>query len=138
MVMSATSSVSRRYLRPSRAPRWSRKARCERRAEAPPATGTYTLDARVTDLAGNQGTSASATFNVSKSPTPWSVTSYQRGYLPDPTGNALELIGDATTQHPLDLDSSPGIAQSDNTALVDDSDWVNNHPLSGTSAPRRR
>jgi RHS repeat-associated protein len=93
------------------------------------ATGTYTLDARVTDLAGNQATSASATFNVSNNPTPWSVTSYQKGYLPDPTGNALELIGDATTQHPLDLDSSPGTSQSGSTGLVYHSDWVNNHPL---------
>jgi RHS repeat-associated protein len=80
-------------------------------------TVTYTLDARVTDRAGNQGTSASVTFNIANNPSPWTATPGVGNYLLDPTGNALELLGDASTAHPLDLSLSPGFSYGPNVPV---------------------
>ncbi len=91
-----------------------------------PALGTYTLEARVTDLAGNQGTSPSPTlFVVDPS---WSGTAYVLDA--DPTeGNWQAQLGDVSLSHPLDLDQSPGDDQAGDPALTYHSSQVDSKPI---------
>jgi RHS repeat-associated protein len=69
-----------------------------------PGLGTYTLEARVTDRAGNQGTSATATLQV-VSNTPWVLTA--QTLSSDPKGGlALQQLGDTSTSQPVHIDQS--------------------------------
>jgi RHS repeat-associated protein len=92
-----------------------------------PGAGTYPMRARVSDLAGNQGTSATATVVVT-SATAWSVTG--QVLSADPLhGDAELLMADAQVSVPLDLDQNPGTALSGDAALVYNSDSVSVKPV---------
>jgi YD repeat-containing protein len=97
-------------------------------AAAPlPGAGTYPMRARVTDLAGNEGSSAVSNVQVT-SATGWSVAG--QVLTADPLdGLALEQLGDVHVAHALDLDQSPGTDQSGNPALVYNSDSVSQLPI---------
>src|SRR5207253_2806964 len=91
-------------------------------------TGTYKVRARVTDLAGNEATTASKTFTVS------AVTSYSTVSAlvrtSDPAdGMSAQQLGNVQLAHPLDLDKSPGSAQAGNPALVYNSSSVSAKPV---------
>jgi YD repeat-containing protein len=86
-------------------------------------TGTYSLDARVTDLAGNQGTSATVTLSVTASSNAWTASG--QFLTVDPVdGMAFQQLGDLQLTHPIDLDTSPGASASGNAAFVYNSDWT--------------
>ena len=68
--------------------------------------GTYTVVAQTDDLAGNTGTSATATFDVVSSG--WGLTDATRQFNP---------LGTNMVSHALDLDTSPGTDQSLDAAL---------------------
>jgi hypothetical protein len=91
-------------------------------------TGTYRVRARVTDLAGNEGTSATDTFTVSSS----GSSSITQAWVQDSdplTGQPREALGNVQLNHALDLDRSPGTAQSGNTALTYNSRSVAQLPI---------
>jgi hypothetical protein len=91
-----------------------------------PAIGTYTFHARVTDLAGNQGTSPNATAVIVDPG--WSGTAYVLDA--DPTqGNWDAQLGDVSLAHPLDLDQSPGTGQGGDAALVYHSSQTSATPI---------
>jgi hypothetical protein len=93
--------------------------------------GTYPMRARVSDLAGNQGTSSTVNVTVASSGGAWTTTAASTG-LPnhDPyDGMPRENIGLVSVSHALDLDASPGTGQGGNPALVYDSDTVNVQPI---------
>jgi RHS repeat-associated protein len=92
------------------------------------AAGTYPMRARVTDLAGNQGTSATVTVVVS-SVTSWGTDTAQVLSADPQQGLAQQQLGDVKVQHALDLDQSPGTAQSGSPALVYNSDAVSVRPI---------
>jgi YD repeat-containing protein len=87
------------------------------------ATGTYPMRASVTDLAGNQGTSSTQTVVVT-SASAWAINSAQVLTSDPLTGDAQDQLGDVRVSAPLDLDRSPGTAQSGNAALVYNFDSV--------------
>jgi RHS repeat-associated protein len=93
-----------------------------------PGTGTYQLRARVTDRAGNQGTSAVQTLQVGTVSSPWQLTARVLRVDPE-AGQAQEQLGDVSVTHELDLDQSPGTEQSGNAALVYHSDSVSVRPI---------
>ena len=68
-----------------------------------PATGSYAVRARVTDLAGNQATSATQTVQVT-SQASWQIASAQVLTSDPLTGDAREQLGDVQVSVPLDLD----------------------------------
>ena len=81
--------------------------------------------ARLTDAAGNQGTSPTATVTVNTSPTSWATISYAPPARADygaPTGttaqDALIDAGDVTTQYALSLDQSSTSARGTTSELV--------------------
>jgi RHS repeat-associated protein len=88
-------------------------------------TGTYPMRARVTDLAGTQGTSSTQTVVVT-SQTSWSVASAGVPTSDPLTGDALDQLGNVTLRVPFDLDQSPGTSQAGNPALVYNSDSLSN------------
>src|SRR5262249_44868069 len=78
--------------------------------------GTYRVRARVSDMAGNQGTSTAVTFQVVAS-TGWPITDITA--QPDPfSGDPLRQRGDLTLVHTLDWDQSPGTAAGAAPALA--------------------
>ena len=93
-----------------------------------PSTGTYRVRAHLADLAGNQGTSTNDTFTVIGSST---ATLTQAQVLDsDPLdGNALVQLGNVQALHALDLDQSPGTAQSGNPQFVYNSRSVAVEPI---------
>src|SRR5262249_36797893 len=96
-------------------------------------TGTYPMRARVTDKAGNQGTSSTVNLQVT-SASGWAVTG--QVLTSDPLdGQAQEQLGNVFLAHPLDLDRSPGTAQSGNAALVYNSDAVSVKPIIQATIP---
>jgi hypothetical protein len=88
--------------------------------------------AHVTDRAGNVGSSAVATLSIVAN-TPGPVTGQALSI--DPSGLFEQQMGDVRIQHALDLDQSPGTAQSGDPALVYNSAWVDVHPVIQVSAP---
>jgi RHS repeat-associated protein len=98
------------------------------------AAGTYPMRARVTDLAGNQGTSGTATVVVS-SVTSWGTDTAQVLSADPQQGLARQQLGDVQVRHALDLDQSPGTAQSGSPALVFNSDAVSVKPFVQVSVP---
>ncbi len=93
------------------------------------ATGTYRVRARVTDTAGNQGTSSAATFTITTAGSPWTLTDavIRTSELVD--GNPDLQLGDLQISEPLDLDRSPGTSQSLDPALIYNSSMVNVEPI---------
>src|SRR5262249_24516899 len=91
-------------------------------------TGTYRVRARVTDLAGNEGTSASSTFTVS-AVTAFSVLSALVRSSDPIDGLSMQQLGNVQLAHALDLDRSPGSGQSGSPALVYNSDSVSVKPV---------
>jgi RHS repeat-associated protein len=95
---------------------------------------SYQLKAQVTDLAGNQATSAGASVSVTSVSSPWVPTG--QVLSSDPlTGQAEQQLGDLQLASPLDLDQSPGTTQSGNAALVYNSDAVSVKPIIQVSLP---
>ena len=92
------------------------------------AAGTYRVRARVTDLAGNEGTSSSSTVTVS-SVTAYSLASSQIRTSDPADGMSQLQLGNVQVTHPLDLDRSPGAAQSGNPTLVYNSSSVSVKPI---------
>src|SRR5262249_10165140 len=96
-----------------------------------PSTGTYPLQARVTDLAGNEGqttVSDATTVTITDVTTPTVLPA--QVLTSDPLdGLAREQLGNASARHLLDLDRSPGTIQSGNAALVYNSDSVHVRPI---------
>jgi RHS repeat-associated protein len=93
-----------------------------------PNTGTFPMRARVTDLAGNQGTSATATLQLTAAGSPWSLTG--QVLSADPLdGRPLEQLGDLQLSHAVDLDTSPGTSQGGDPAFVYNSDSVSVAPI---------
>src|SRR5262249_9740498 len=93
-----------------------------------PGTGTYPMRARVTDLAGNQGTSSTQTVQVTAVSNAWQGSA--QVLTSDPVdGQSLEQLGNVQVQHALNLDQSPGTSQSGDPALVYNSDSVNVRPV---------
>src|SRR5262249_38079002 len=91
------------------------------------ATGTYHLQASVTDLAGNTATSAPATMVVTAA-TSWSLTAAALSSAPA-AAQPREALGAVVLAHPLDLDISPGSGQAGNPALVYDGTSLNLQPV---------
>ncbi len=99
-------------------------------------TGTYTLEARVTDRAGNQGTSATVSFQVVTN-TPWQVTT-QPLSSPDPTADATGFYGNVQVSQPLDLTQGPDWGASEGPgvpALVYNSSEVQDAPVIQLAIP---
>jgi RHS repeat-associated protein len=97
-------------------------------------TGTYPIRARVTDLAGNQGTSATTSVVVSSVASPWVATADV--LTADPlTGDWQTQLGDVSVSHPLDLDQSPGTGQGGDPALVYHSSSVSQKPIVQVTLP---
>jgi hypothetical protein len=95
---------------------------------------TYQLKAQVTDLAGNQATSAGASVQVTTVASPWVPTG--QVLTSDPLdGQAQTQLGDLRLAAPLDLDQSPGSGQGGNPALVYNSDSVSVRPIVQVSLP---
>jgi RHS repeat-associated protein len=94
-----------------------------------PGTGTYPVRVRVNDLAGNQQTSSTTNVVVNTPTSPWIVSSAQVLAADPMTGLAEQQLGDAAINFPVDLDQSPGTAQSDNPAFIYNSDEVASKPV---------
>jgi RHS repeat-associated protein len=90
-------------------------------------TGTWYVRARVLDLAGNQGTSTVQSVTIN-SVTSWSGSATALSADPE-QGDWLMQLGDVSFSHALDLDQSPGTAQSGNPALVYHSSQVSQKPI---------
>jgi len=88
-------------------------------------TGTRKLRARVTDLAGNQGTSAAATVTVVATASPWAPTLAVTG-TDALEGDAALLEGSLSAGHALDLDRGPGAS---GFALAYDSQSADPRPV---------
>jgi RHS repeat-associated protein len=99
-----------------------------------PGAGTYPMRARLSDLAGNQGTSATVNVVVS-SVTSWGTDSTQVLTVDPGGGQAQDQLGDVNLGAPLDLDQSPGTVQSGDPALVYNSDAVSVRPIVQVSVP---
>jgi RHS repeat-associated protein len=91
--------------------------------------GTYPIQARVTDLAGNEGTSTPTGSITITSVTSWGYST-PVVLTSDPlSGLAQQQLGDVHLSHALDLDLSPGTSASANAAIVYNSDSVNVKPI---------
>jgi RHS repeat-associated protein len=91
-----------------------------------PASGTYTMQARVTNLAGIQGTSTVVTVTIGSGST--SLTN--AGVVTATVGSDPELLlGDMQWRHDLDLDRSPGTGMSLNPQLIYNSYLVSVKPV---------
>ncbi len=97
--------------------------------------GTYTLQGRVTDLAGNQGTSATVSLQVVAG-SPWSVTGQALSQL-DPSGDAVSQLGNAMLSQPIDLTQSGGggLGAPPAPALVYNADSVTEKPAIQLAIP---
>jgi RHS repeat-associated protein len=91
--------------------------------------GTYRIRARVTDLAGNQGTSSVQTFTIGSVSSPWTLTDAVIRTSELAGGNPDLQLGDLQVSEPLDLDRSPGASQSLDPALIYNSSMVNVKPI---------
>jgi RHS repeat-associated protein len=100
-----------------------------------PGLGTYPVRVRVSDRAGNQATSTPTNVVVTSATSPWTVSATQVLTSDPLTGMALQQLGDVTVSVPLDLDKSPGTAQSGNAALVYNSDAVTVRPVIQATLP---
>jgi YD repeat-containing protein len=96
--------------------------------------GHYTLRAKVTDAAGNDGYSAVSTIEVkqvSLDPNvhPWDVTDagIRTSELAD--GQPMEQLGSVRLGHAIDLDNSPGTDQSGNPTFIYNSNLANALPV---------
>jgi RHS repeat-associated protein len=88
---------------------------------------SYPMRARVTDQAGNEGSSATPTMTMYASGS-WTLQS--AGVLTAAGDSERELqMGDTQYSYPLDLDQSPGTANSLNPALLYNSDLVSVTPI---------
>ena len=90
--------------------------------------GTVQLRARVTDRAGNQGTSAVSTLLVQATGSAWALTDTTPQIDPL-TGDAQLQRGNLTLQHSLDLDRSPGTAVSGDPSLTYNSERTSAEPV---------
>jgi RHS repeat-associated protein len=91
-----------------------------------PGTGSYSIRARVSDLAGNERTSAVQGFSVVSTVPLLSASVLDS----DPqSGMDQEQLGNLQLVHALDLDQSPGTSQGGNPALVYNSRAVSVRPL---------
>src|SRR5207247_1055161 len=90
--------------------------------------GTYRVRARITDLAGNEGTSADKTFTVS-SVTSYSVASALVRTSDPMDGMAQQQLGNVQVTHALDLDRSPSGQQAGNPSLVYNSSSISVKPI---------
>jgi YD repeat-containing protein len=98
------------------------------------AGNSYVLKAQVNDLAGNQGTSAGRTVQVTSVSNPWVPTA--QVLSADPMdGQAREQLGNVHLEHALDLDQSPGTVQGGDPRLVYNSDAVSVRPVVQVSLP---
>jgi RHS repeat-associated protein len=99
------------------------------------AAGTYPMRARVTDLAGNQGTSATVTVVVS-SVTAWGTDTAQVLSADPQEGMTEQQLGNVSLKEPLNLEQSP---ESDcgcgGHYLVYNSDSVNQLPIVQATIP---
>src|SRR5207244_4372987 len=98
----------------------------------PLSAGTYKLEARVFDQAGNVGTSSTQTTVVNG----WATSSQIRGVDPEQSvalsfGPEVILPGTGGLRviHPLDFDLSPSTSIGGNPALVYNSDRVSPRPI---------
>jgi RHS repeat-associated protein len=103
-------------------------------------TGTYPMRARITDLAGNQGTSATATLQVvspgtNGTPAAWTGATAQSPSADPVDGLAQQQLGDAQVSQSVDLDQSPGTVQSGDPAFVYHSDSVSQSPIIQATIP---
>ena len=90
-------------------------------------TGAYHLRARVSDLAGNEGTSAAANITITPATT-WGLAGAAMVNHPG-EGNAGELLGVVTLAHALDLDLSPGSSQAGAPSFVYNGATVSARPV---------
>jgi YD repeat-containing protein len=88
---------------------------------------SYPMQARVTDLAGNQGTSASPTMTMYASSS-WTLQSAAVLTAASDSERQLQM-GDAQLSYPVDFDQSPGAGSSLNSALLYNSDTVSFTPI---------
>src|SRR5437867_2203401 len=93
----------------------------------PLSNGTVQVRARVSDMAGNEGQTATQSLIVQSS-TGSSILDLTQQVDPF-TGDPVFQRGDLIATQPLDLDLSPGTAVSGNAALVYNSDRVNVKPI---------
>jgi RHS repeat-associated protein len=91
-------------------------------------TGTVGIRARVSDLAGNEGTSITASVQVVSSGSGYTATDLTQQVDPF-TGDPLLQRGNVTLSQPLDLDQSPGTADGGSPALVYNSERVGVKPI---------
>jgi RHS repeat-associated protein len=93
------------------------------------ATGTYRVRAHVSDLAGTSATGAASSFTITTVGSPWTLSGATVRTSELSEGNPLLQLGDLQVSHPLDLDKSPGTAQSGNPELVYNSFLVGAKPV---------
>ena len=104
------------------------------RLPALPSTGTYRVRARVSDLAGNQGTSGTSSFTVN-AVTTWGGATAE-ALTSDPVqGQSQQQLGDASVSQALDLDQSPVTGQGGSPALVYHSAYVSDKPFVQVAVP---
>ncbi len=97
--------------------------------------GTVRVQARALDLAGNQVTTAASTVVVSNAASPWVAVAQPLSVGPASGGDWLSVLGDVTTAHGLDLDTSPGTGQGGSPALVYHSSSVSQKPVIQVTLP---
>jgi RHS repeat-associated protein len=98
---------------------------------------TVQLQARITDAAGNQGTSANSSVQILTSPTSWTTTSATPSIRGGYGGmwnwstpmNGMLYAGNITTSHPLDLSVTAPSCGCQNAALVYNSQEANPSPV---------
>jgi hypothetical protein len=90
--------------------------------------GHVRLRARVTDVAGNEGASAVQPLEIVSSTNPWQLTASVAS-VDSADGMPLEQAGDLHLEHALDLDRSPGTAESLDPSLVYQSSTVSPQPV---------
>ena len=88
---------------------------------------TFGIRARVTDRAGNEGTSSTQSVTVPSVGSAWSITPALAS-TDALLGSGPLQTGNLNLQHPLDLDQSPGTTVGGSPALAYNSDRVDVHP----------
>ena len=89
---------------------------------------TYDVRARITDLAGNDGTSSVQVMDIVAVPDPWD-TDNDDVITVDSSGDPLQMMGGLRLAHALDLDISPGTSQSGSPMLVYNSHLTDVRPV---------
>jgi len=98
------------------------------------ALGTYSMRARVSDRAGNQGTSTTVSTQIIIVTNPWNTGG--QVLTSDPfDGMSQDQLGNLQVTHALDLDQSPGTAQGGGPSLVYNSDAVSVRPIVSIDIP---